>query len=150
MTKPRPNYVYVASSWRNPMQDAVVATLNAAKIDCYDFKAPEGGTGFHWSEVGVQSSGETPEAYLDGLKHPRALAGFDSDWAAMAKADACILVLPCGRSAHLEAGWMIGQHKPTAIYLTERPMVTPELMYLMADLVTPSMMELLAWLGVED
>jgi nucleoside 2-deoxyribosyltransferase len=70
----------------------------------------------------------------------------------MERADAFILVLPCGRSAHLEAGWAIGQGKPTAILLDpdHEHQVTPELMYKMADLVTYNSMELLTWLGVED
>lgn len=44
----RPSYVYVASSWRCAMQPAVVAVLRAAGIGCYDFRNPEGGTGFAW------------------------------------------------------------------------------------------------------
>lgn len=31
-----PTYVYVASSWRNYLHHAVVATLRYASIDCYD------------------------------------------------------------------------------------------------------------------
>jgi nucleoside 2-deoxyribosyltransferase len=30
-------------------------------------------------------------------------------------ADACVLVLPCGRSAHLEAGWFAGKGKPVFV-----------------------------------
>lgn len=47
----RPTYVYLASSWRNPLQPAVSAVLTAAGIDHYDFRNPEGGTGFAWSEI---------------------------------------------------------------------------------------------------
>ena len=45
-------------------------------------------------------------------------------------ADAFVLLMPCGRSAHLEAGWAIGAGKPTAILLSAGE---PELMYKMAD-----------------
>ncbi|HRE01000.1 MAG TPA: hypothetical protein PLV68_06845, partial [Ilumatobacteraceae bacterium] len=47
----RPNYVYVASSWRNPVHADVIDALAVAGIDHYDFKNPSGGTGFSWREV---------------------------------------------------------------------------------------------------
>lgn len=142
-------YVYVASSWRCAMQEAVVEVLRAANIDCYDFKNPEGNTGFHWSEVGIDSDGETAENYLKGLEHPRSIEGFVSDFTAMQKADTFILVLPCGRSAHLELGWAVGAGKRTAILL-DQPPITPELMYKMVDYIAPSVFDLLGWLGVKD
>jgi hypothetical protein len=157
MTKP--NYVYVASSWRNPMQPAVIHTLHAAGIDCYDFRNPEGGTGFSWLEVktdrpsvtGIATKGsdwEQVDEYLRMVNHPRAIEGYDADFAAMNKADTFVMVLPCGKSAHLELGWAIGAGKRTAILL-EDP-VEPELMYRGADYLATSVFDLLGWLGVED
>lgn len=64
--------------------------------------------------------------------HERAVRGFNTDFEAMKTADACVLVMPCGRSAHLEAGWFIGQHKPTVILIPEDTAFEPELMYAMA------------------
>ena len=42
-------------------------------------------------------------------------------------ADACVLLLPCGASAHLEAGWFSGAGKPVAVVAPE--IREPELMY---------------------
>jgi nucleoside 2-deoxyribosyltransferase len=67
---------------------------------------------------------------------------------ALEQADRCILVLPSGRSAHLEAGYAIGKGKPTAIWVPEYD--TPDLMVKMADYVSDSLMDILGWLGVED
>jgi hypothetical protein len=53
---------------------------------------------------------------------------------------------PCGRSAHLEAGWAIGQGKPTAILLHEDKF-EPELMYRMADLIACDPGEVCDWLA---
>ena len=39
----------------------------------------------------------------------------------------CVLLLPCGKSAHSEAGWMQGTGKPTYVLLTDKQ--EPELMY---------------------
>jgi hypothetical protein len=151
----QPGYVYVASSWRNPIQPAVIAGLNAAGIGCYDFKNPEGGTGFSWKEVkpnsqpgiaGKGSDWESVDDYLAMVNHPRSIEGFDADFAAMNKADTFVLVLPCGKSAHLELGWAVGAGKRTAILL-EDP-VEPELMYRMVDHLSTNVTDLLAWMGV--
>lgn len=153
-----PNYVYVASSWRNPIQPAVCAVLKAAGIEHYDFRNPPGGTGFSWRDVkhadapaGIQAKGadwESATDYLAMVNHPVAIEGFHSDFEAMRKADTFVLVLPCGKSAHLELGWAVGAGKRTAILL-EDP-VEPELMYRMVDHLAPSLFDLLGWLGVED
>ena len=154
--------IYVASSWRNPIHIAVVAALKAADrqqpnkgLTPYDFRNPHpGNEGFHWSQVGMKSynretNGPVPfEEYMGGINHPIADEGFRNDFEAMVECDMCILVLPCGRSAHLEAGWFIGQGKPTYI-LGEDPMI-PELMYKMADGIAGSLFELLGMIGVED
>jgi len=149
----KPGYVYVASSWRCRMQQAVVATLKVAGIDHYDFRNPPNGSGFGWKEVmpsfDIDNQLVYEDEYLRGLEHPRAKEGFAADFTAMEKADTVVLVLPCGRSAHLELGWAVGAGKRTAILL-DGPMVQPELMYKMVDHVSPNLHDLLGWLGVED
>jgi nucleoside 2-deoxyribosyltransferase len=65
------------------------------------------------------------------LNHPIAGHGFDLDYGAMQRADTGVLLLPSGRSAHLEAGYFVGAGKPLHILIPELP--EPELMYLMAD-----------------
>jgi hypothetical protein len=154
----RPEYVYVASSWRNSAQPAVCAVLKAAGIQHYDFRNPMPGVGgFHWSEVmehydrGGEGVGQLApaEEYVAALEHPLAVDGFHRDWDAMQRADCCVLVLPCNRSAHLELGWFVGQGRRTAVLL-DGDFVVPELMYKMVDHVSPDLFELLGWLGVED
>ena len=55
-------------------------------------------------------------------------------------ADTCVLVLPCGRSAHTEAGWMAGARKRVIAYIPE--MVEPELMYKLFDQVVGNLDDL--------
>lgn len=202
-----PKYVYVASSWRNPIQPAVCAALTAAGTEHYDFRNPPGGPGFSWKQVkpednpatvaecehcgrritystmramgyagrdltnhsdrplwrhsdatvscewgGVHeaapkkgSDWERVDTYLEMVDHPVAIAGFEADFGAMRRADTFVLVLPCGKSAHLELGWAVGAGKRTAILL-EDP-VEPELMYRMVDFMTSHMDELIDWVG---
>jgi hypothetical protein len=144
----QPNFVYVASSWRNPFQPAVIQTLKVAGIPHYDFRHPEpGDNGFAWSEIDSDWLNWTPEQYVKQLEHPLAVDGFAKDFAAMERADTFVLVLPCGRSAHLELGWAVGMGKRTAVLLDESP--EPELMYRMVDYLAVSLFDLLGWLGVE-
>lgn len=147
--------LYVASSWRNKTLDAVFAVLTAAGIEHYNFKEPGAGrNGFAWQEVMPSFDyvwQQCPkDEYIAALEHPRAVEGFTSDFDAMKSADRFVLVLPCGKSAHLELGWAIGQGLPTAILLEHRPMLQPELMYKMVDHIAPSVFDLLGWLGVKD
>lgn len=125
--------IYVASSWRNEKQPEVVAALRDAGHDVYDFKNPrEGDKGFHWSEIDPAWKNWTPEMFRNALNHPIAISGYAADWNAMHLAEACVLVMPCGRSAHIEAGYFVGAFKPLYILLSDGE---PELMYNMASLV---------------
>lgn len=141
----RPTYVYVASSWRNDLYDNVVQLLRAAGIACYDFKNPDGTTGFSWSEIDPDWRQWTAEQYVAALQHPAAVAGFTNDFEAMQRADTFVLVLPCGRSAHLELGWAAGRGKRTCVLTRDGE--EPELMAKMADHVATSRAGLLDWLG---
>ena len=87
----------------------------------------------------------TFKQFRKALDHPIAVEGFTLDMAALEAAAVGVLVLPCGRSAHLEAGHMIGAGKPVAIYTAnEWDEHEPELMYRMAELVI-GYEELLKW-----
>lgn len=124
--------VYVASSWRNEYQDVVVQALRAMGHDVYDFKHPSpGDNGFSWGDVDARWQKWTTGQYASGLRHPVALAGFEKDFDAMRWAEACVLVLPCGRSAHLEAGWFCGAGKRLVVYVPAPERIEPELMYLL-------------------
>jgi len=108
--------IYVASSWRNPWQIGVVELLRELGHDVYDFREPEPGVrGFAWSDVDPQWQAWRPDAYRTALRHDVAEEGFRRDMDALRAADVCLLVLPCGSSAHLELGWSVGAGKRTAV-----------------------------------
>ena len=133
--------IYVASSWRNPFYPEVVKRLRAEGHDVYDFRnPPHGGAGFHWTDVDGNAPNWTFEEYAEGLHHPLAERQFAADLVALEHADTCVLVLPCGRSAHTEAGWMAGRGNRVIVFIPE--MVEPELMYKLFDRVVGSLDEL--------
>lgn len=137
--------IYVASSWRNERQPKVVEILRMQGHEVYDFRNPAPGNhGFQWSEIDPDWQKWTPQQYVDALEHPIARAGYKLDMDALEACDACVLVMPCGRSAHLEAGFAIGAGKPTAILVTEGE---PELMYKMARTFL-NIWDIVGWLDI--
>ena len=130
--------IYVASSWRNKYYDEVVARLKEEGHRVYDFRHPtHGGNGFRWTDIDENAPNWTFEEYEKGLSNPLAERQFAADLEALQQADTCVLVLPCGRSAHTEAGWMAGAGKRVIAYIPE--MVEPELMYKLFDSVVGSL-----------
>lgn len=136
--------IYVASSWRNLHQPAVVEALRQDGHEVYDFRNPPGGVGFGWRQAGVSGEPCGVAELRAALDHPVARAGFLSDIGAMAWADTCVLVLPCGRSAHLELGWFAGQRRRTVVYLPDGSPQEPDLMYSMCDALVGDLAGVLA------
>ena len=134
--------VYVASSWRNKYYPEVVKQLKSHGFDVYDFRnPPDGKGGFFWKDIDSNWENWSTRDYIDQLHHPWAEYGFKRDIDAMKDADVCGLVLPCGRSAHSEAGWMAGAGKRVIAYIPEKQ--EPELMYKMFDYVTDNLEQLI-------
>jgi hypothetical protein len=138
--------VYVASSWKNLFQATVVEALRSAGHDVYDFRHPaEGDEGFHWTSVERAPRPWSAELLRDVLLRPIARQGFANDMGALVQCDACVLVLPCGRSAHLELGWAAGALKVTAVLMSQPD--EPELMYAMLGRVCATVEEVIAYLA---
>lgn len=153
----RAHKIYLASSWRNEQQQGLVAALRELGHEVYDFKNPKPGeTGFSWKQVGydtdfIKNGNVTPEdiaTYLDALKKPRAIEGFDNDLTAMQDATMFVLLLPCGRSAHIEMGTAVGWQKETHVVLSTEKF-EPELMYLLCDRIHANIDAFLAIMKVD-
>ena len=147
ITTKRPRKIYVASSWRNDIQPKVVDALRHSGHEVYDFRNPapeDGNFGFSWSEIDIHWKAWSPEEYRAALDHPIAKKGFACDFGAMKWADTFVLVLPCGRSAHLEMGWACGMGKQTLVLLDS---MEPELMAKMCDHLCLNVTEVLSILS---
>ena len=130
--------IYVASSWRNLLQPNVVKALRKIGHEVYDFRNPHDGYGFQWSMIDEGWQNWTQKEFREALNHSVAEKGFNLDMDALAWCDACVLLMPCGRSAHLELGWAVGSGKKTIIFLQGGE---PELMYKMIDHICLSIRE---------
>ena len=136
--------IYLASSWQNKEYEQVLNTLRLEGYETYDFKHPENKelSNFDWEKLDKEYNKWTCSDFKKALNHPETIKAFQKDFQAMQEADFCVLLLPCGRSAHSEAGWMKGKGKKVFILdLSENP--KPELMYRMYDDYLTETMELI-------
>lgn len=115
----------------------VVDRLRAAGHEVYNFRQPRPGQhGFSWHDIDPSMPRGPADLHLPSavirtmLGDPVADDGFRSDMDALRWCDACVLVLPSGRSAHLEMGWAAGAQKWTAVLLDDGE---PDLMWKMAN-----------------
>lgn len=134
--------IYLASSWRNKFFDSTYALLSETH-NVYNFKDPK--NSFTWDEIDAYWETWTTNQFKSALTFPSAVKGFNADFKAMQNADICILVQPCGRSAHIELGWCAGAGKKTAILIPDQ--IEPELMFNMVDFICSSLIDLRNWLN---
>lgn len=125
--------IYVASSWRNEYYVSLICDLIGEGHEIWNWrKPPTGGAGFGWQQVGLPDYQHGDKVsnhdWRALLRHPVAQSGFASDLAGMNWCDVGVLLHPCGRSAHLEAGWLAGRGKKVHVLALEP--VEPDLMVL--------------------
>lgn len=123
--------IYTASSWRNIHYGGIVRLLLKEGYEVYDFRNPPTDSTFNWEQIDPNWEKWSVDKFVYGIHHPAAEKGWRSDLTGMQWADVGILIMPCGRSAHMEAGYFFGAGKPLLIYMPETD--RPELSYRMAD-----------------
>ena len=64
------------------------------------------------------------------------------------RADAALVLLPCGKSCHMELGYMIGQGKPTYVYMPHAP-ERVDVMYNLAGFVHSELDRIIQQMQVE-
>ena len=77
------------------------------------------------------------------MDHPLSREAFEKDMSALMNAELLVLVMPCGRRAHLEMGYAVGSGIPAVILMSEDE---PELMYKMASAFVHNLDELVRWI----
>lgn len=106
--------IYVIGSLRNDNVTTVARNLREYGFDVFDdwyAAGPEADD--HWRKYSI----ERGLSYEQALDHRPANQVFRYDKANLDRCDAAILVLPAGRSGHLELGYFIGTGKPGYILL---------------------------------
>ena len=122
--------IYLASSWRNELYSAVLEVLRTAGHEVHDFR--DGEHSFTWADIDADWERWGFDEYWKALQTPAAQAGLRYDMAGLDWCEVCVLLLPCGASAHTEAGWVKGQGKLVHV-LAIMSDIRPELMYAIFD-----------------
>jgi hypothetical protein len=116
--------IYIASSWKNENKVLAMADiLRDRGYEVFAFVDPEGRPGgydnfvFHAGIIEKRlGRSRNTFNFVEFVKFPESQRAFKSDKAGLDWADTCILLLPSGRSSHIEAGYAKGQGKKLYIY----------------------------------
>jgi nucleoside 2-deoxyribosyltransferase len=131
--------IYVASSWRTDRHDEVVRALRDADHDVYDYREE----GANHADFEIDRDYTVSE--LNTLfERDDVVSVVERDMAQLATSDALVLVMPCGRSAHFEAGVAFGQGKSIMLIWQD---AEPEFVYDLADWITYDIQELVDYLN---
>ena len=141
--------IYLASSWRNGYQSAMVDFLRGQGHTVYDFRHPEeDNDGFHWKEIDPQWNTWDIDRFKDALWSPIAHDAFHLNKRALECCDLVVLLLPSGRSSHIEAAYHAGKGGPVIVHCPTAFEFDPELMYKLFTTITTTEGELMEFLAL--
>jgi hypothetical protein len=110
--------IYLIGSLRNERIPVLAAELRAAGLSVFD----------DWHAAGPEADDiwQTYEAdrgrsYTEALDGAHATCVFEFDKRHLDAASAVVLILPAGKSGHLELGYSVGSGKPAYILLDDEP-----------------------------
>jgi len=135
--------IYLIGSLRNPEVPIIARSLRLSGHEVFDdwFAAgPEADD--YWRDYEIQRG----HSFIQALDGYAANHVFEFDKYHLNRADAAVLVLPAGKSGHLELGYAIGLGKPGYILLDNNP-ERYDVMYRFATKVCASVEELIKCLG---
>jgi hypothetical protein len=137
--------IYLASSWKNEILVQKWAnTLRDLGHEVDAFIDSFGGRYvFHFSWVGDSKLFDC----INFLEDERSIKAFYEDKKWLDWCECCLLILPAGKSAHLEAGYAKGRNKKLIIWQDMFPKGEFDVMYKFADLITDNVNEIVRYLG---
>lgn len=127
--KPTIKSIYLIGSLRNPAVPELAEDLRELGFDVFDQWFAAGFEADDWWQRYSNFRGQT---YREALKDYAAQHVFQFDKFHLDRCDAAILLMPAGKSGHLELGYMIGQGKPGFILFDKIP-ERYDVMYNFAD-----------------
>jgi hypothetical protein len=118
--------IYLIGSLRNPEVPALAARMRENGHEVFDDWFAAGPEADDYWQKYEQSRGHT---YAQGLAGYAANHVFEFDKHHLDRAHAGVLLLPAGKSGHLELGYLIGQGKPCYILLAAEHPARWDVMY---------------------
>ncbi len=100
--------IYLVGSLRNPEIRAIAKLIRLDGHEVFDdWHAAGPDADEHWQSY----EKDRGHGYKDALTGPFANHAFALDEFHLTACDAVVMVMPCGKSGHLELGWAIGRGK---------------------------------------
>jgi nucleoside 2-deoxyribosyltransferase len=137
--------IYLVGSLRDPAVPEIGRALRAAGFDVFD----------DWHAAGPIADDSWRDyekarnhSYTEALNGHAANHVFDFDYLHLQRADIGVMVMPAGKSGHLEIGYLAGQGKPAYILFDKEP-ERYDVMYKLCAGICFSLDELLEELGNE-
>jgi hypothetical protein len=110
--------IYLIGSMRNPEVPILANKLRLKGFDIFDdWYSPGKNADDEWQAYEKQRG----RTYKQALQGEHAKDVFDFDHRNLDLSDAAVLLLPAGKSAHLELGYIRGCRKPGFIYIPYEP-----------------------------
>jgi len=132
--------LYLIGSLRNPAVPVLAQKIRGLGIDCFD----------DWMAAGPEADDKWRDyekargrTYAEAMQGHAAKHVFEYDRGHLDSSDCGVLLLPAGKSGHLELGYLIGQGKPCYIVMPEGDAERWDVMYGFATKVFYSEGELL-------
>lgn len=127
-------HLYLIGSLRNPAVPLLGNRLRAEGFDVFDDWFGAGPEADDYWQKYEQTRGRS---YLDAINGAAAWNTFNFDKRHLDYCEGAVLLLPAGKSGHLELGYVLGQKKPGFILLDKEP-ERWDVMYRFAHLASPS------------
>jgi hypothetical protein len=106
--------VYLIGSLRNPEIPSVATAIRGVGIEVFDdWYAAGTEADDKWRDYEIQRG----RSYLEALQGKAATHVYEFDLSNLQAASVAVLVLPAGKSGHLELGWFLGHGRPGYILL---------------------------------
>lgn len=136
--------IYLIGSLRNPKIPELADRLREEGFDVFDDWFAAGPEADDWWQRYETERGRT---YKEALAAPAANNVFRFDKKHLDMSDTVVLVMPAGKSGHLEFGYSIGMGKRGIVYFDKEP-ERWDVMYRFADKVVFGEQELIEALNV--
>jgi nucleoside 2-deoxyribosyltransferase len=130
--------VYLIGSLRNVVVQQVAAQLRDAGLEVFDDWQAAGPEADDYWQSYEKARGRT---YKEALAGAAAINVYEFDKRNILESDCVVLILPAGRSGHLELGWALGKGIPGYILL-DPDVERWDVMYQFADAVFETLDEL--------
>jgi hypothetical protein len=135
--------IYLIGSLRNPRVPVLAEKLRAAGFDVFDDWYAAGPKA---DDCWQQYEKQRGHSFSEALRGHAAKNVFEFDRRHLVDASAVVLVLPAGKSGHLELGWALGRGTPGYILLDGEP-ERYDVMYQFANGVADSVSDLIHMLN---